>query len=226
MRYFVPKLVEAEELNSQNRFREKFGGSPFGLPTEKHPLCGQCGKPMSLLVQLIHDEERLDLGRTGRVLFIFQCSNQRLLSCCAVWEYDSGANSCFIVESGELTSRFEKLPEGRILTEKEFWVAGWETRDDGLSEPEASVFFDEEKYYASDEELEEIMESLENITKLGSVPTWVQYMEIPEGDWRFVGQLDDSTGFNFGDAGIGYIFVENVGDTSRPPKGKFFWQCG
>lgn len=226
MKYFVPKLEEAGEFNSQIELKEKFGGLPFGLPTENYPVCKECGNPLALLAQLFHQSKRLDLGKDGRVLFIFQCNNMKNYSLCSTWDQNSGANACFIVEPEDLTAQTENIPDGEFQAEKEFWIKDWVIRDDGLPEEILEVFFDEQKYYELDEEeFEEIYENLEERTKFGSVPTWIQSPETPKGDWKFVGQLDDLTGFNFGDAGIGYIFIEKTEGLAQLPEGKFFWQC-
>lgn len=226
MKYFVPKLEEAGEFNSQVESKEKLGGLPFGLPTENYPVCKECGNPMSLLVQLFHHYERLNLGKNGRVLFIFQCNNLKKFSLCSTWDDDSGANACFIVEPEDLTSQTEKLPEGDFRSEKEFWIADWETCDDGLLEEVSEIFLDEQKYHeVEDDGLEEFYKNLKEETKFGSVPFWIQSPEIPKGEWHFVGQLDDLTGFSFGDAGIGYIFIEKTEGSAHLPDGKFFWQC-
>ena len=223
MKYYVPKLEPARTYNAQTELKEKFGGVPFGVPTELYPFCKKCNNPMSLLVQFVHDSERLNLGREGRALMIFQCGNNGI---CAVWDDDSGANACFVVEPETLTQRVEKLPDGKIELEKEYWVTGWEEFDDNVSAEDSAAFFDENKYSDFDEdEFEQLIENVSDNTRLGGVPYWVQYPEIPAGNWKFVGQLDDLTGFNFGDAGIGYIFIEEIENDVQLPKGKFFWQC-
>lgn len=223
MKYYIPILEQAKSFNSQTELKEKFGGIPFGLPTEKYPFCKKCGNPMSMLVQFVHHSERLDLAKDGRVLFIFQCNYKGI---CSVWDADSGANSCFIIEPEDLTERTEKMPDGDSQLEKEFWILGWQEFDDGVAGKDVPAFFDETKYNEFEEdEFEEMIENVTDTSRLGGVPYWVQYPEVPSGDWKFVGQLDDITGFNFGDAGIGYIFIENVKDDSELPKGKFLWQC-
>jgi hypothetical protein len=56
---------------------------------------------------------------------------------------------------------------------------------------------------------------------LGGEPVWLQGDETPGPGWRLLGQLTDRLGYNFGDAGIGYIFVSPDGS-----EGRFLWQCG
>ena len=88
-------------------------------------------------------------------------------------------------------------------------------------------------------------------TKLGSVPYWIQSPDEAPSGWNFIGQLDSTYSFftppstqslditadpelwegrshccegpNFGDRGIGYIFLRN---TATTPEGWFVWQCG
>lgn len=227
MKYFVPKSEKAEEFNFQTEPKEKFGGLPFGLPTDRYPVCEKCENPMALIAQLFHDEERLDLGYAGRFLSIFQCNNIKDFSICPTWDLYSGANACFVIDSEELTARVEKLPEGDFEPEKEFWITNWEACEDGLPKEVLETFLDEKKYYEVDEaDFEEIYKHLEEITKFVSVPTWIQSPEVPRrGSWKFVGQIDDLTVFNFGDAGIGYIFIEKTVGSANLPEGKFFWQC-
>lgn len=55
---------------------------------------------------------------------------------------------------------------------------------------------------------------------LGGEPNWIQDDERPAAGWRLIAQLSDSYGDNFGDAGIGYVFVSPDGK-----EGRFLWQC-
>ena len=44
--------------------------------------------------------------------------------------------------------------------------------------------------------------------------------EAPGPDWELVAQIDDRLGYDFGDAGIGYVFV-----SPDRREGRFLWQC-
>jgi hypothetical protein len=55
---------------------------------------------------------------------------------------------------------------------------------------------------------------------LDGEPVWLQGDETPGPGWRLVAQLSDRLGHNFGDAGIGYLFVSPDGG-----EGRFLWQC-
>ena len=92
MRCFVPDIRLAAELPEQTKLEEKFGGVPWGLDEELWPTCADCGKHQSLLAQLVHDDTRLNLGREGRVLLVFQCNHSPGM--CETETGGSGANAC------------------------------------------------------------------------------------------------------------------------------------
>ncbi len=244
MRYFVPNLRLSEDLPPQNKLEEKLGGLPWGLKPEQMPVCSNCGKHQSLLAQFVHHPERLNLGAPGRVLLVFQCNNNPDM--CPTWEGEAGANACFVLDADELTESLTPLPDDSPEIELEARVTEWMVREDSISVEQIPAFYDDEQHFNLPEELRK---SVCSITKLGSVPDWVQSPnEAPGEGWVFVGQLDCvyslfeepyrrpapdpyqwegrrwMAGYlNFGDAGMGYIFLryQPVGK----PDGLFFWQC-
>jgi hypothetical protein len=76
--------------------------------------------------------------------------------------------------------------------EREARIVRWIERDDGLTLAQASVFFDADKWDALGEDMrEDLFAKVEQCTKLGGVPHWIQSSgEAPGDNWRFVGQLD------------------------------------
>ncbi len=253
MRYFVPDIRLATELSPQFQLEEKLGGIPWGLRPERWPSCVDCGKSQTLLAQFVHDDIRLNLGRTGRSLFVFHCTHSPGM--CDSWKAGGRANACFVVEPEDLLQGVTPLPASAALPEREARIAQWRELEDGLTAEEAQVFFDENKWMALDEgRRDELFTKAPLCTRLGGAPHWIQgSREAPGDEWRFVGQLDSDyrfltqpalgaegirtvklhkdepnlhyvcTGPNFGDAGIGYIFI-NL--DASPPDGLFFWQCG
>lgn len=246
MRYFVPDIRAETPEEAPGFFRklfgtkppsassgpvsptERLGGVPFGLPSDKWPTCKECGKSQSLLAQFNHDPERLDLGRAGRVLFVFQCSHDPGM--CSNWKAFSGANACFVVEPESLTGAQTALPIDAPPIDPQALIAGWQDKDDGLAPEIAAKCFRDESLSEIDED---ILEKITPITRLGSVPAWVQSAdEAPRPGWRFVGQLDstyrflspprEQSGPNFGDAGTAFLFLKEDTD---PPEGCMFWQC-
>ena len=227
MKYFVPDLEPTEESKLHITFQEKLGGLPFGLPTETYPVCKGCNTPMIFLAQFVHNKDRLDLGKEGRTLYIFVCDYEGIdYSVCESWDANSGANACFVLEPEILTNE-TKTPKLKSLILRETLITGWTELDDEITEDESRYFLETQKY---DEivftEFGELLNKTKDYTKLGGVPYWIQYPEIPNGNYKFVGQLDSDNGFEFGDVGIGYIFIEKVENSEQLLKGKFLWQCG
>jgi hypothetical protein len=265
MRYHVPRLALGVLLPPQTSLQDTFGGSPFGLPPHRWPFCRECHAPMALIAQLGHHPERLDLGREGRVLFVFQCGNAGE---CETWSAKSGANAALVLEPDELLDGPTPVPDG-APRETEVRVLGWRTGEDLVAPAQAHAFLPG----SADRDVpEDVRESVASGTRLGSVPLWIQSPdEAPRTPWRFVAQLDslhtfegqpppaDEGGFtvtrkvegryvhevparprpgappgvsvdgdgyscnaaNYGDAGIGYVFVRSDG---ARPEALFFWQ--
>ena len=227
MRYFVPNLESVKTFNSQNTFQEKLGGLPFGLPTEMYPICNGCNNPMIFLAQFAHNKNRLDLGKEERILYIFVCDEGiDYYSPCESWDADSGANACFVLEPDILIDVKTKAPESKTPVLRETLITDWVELDDGITEEESLYFFDTKKWdELESSKLYELSAKTKENTKLNGVPYWIQYPEIPNGNYKFVGQLDSDNGFEFGDIGIGYIFIEKTENSEQLPKGKFLWQC-
>lgn len=243
MRYFVPDIRVAAELPPQRSLEDKLGGLPWGLEPSRWPRCADCGTSMSLLAQFAHNPERLDLGREGRSLLVFQCNHDPGM--CQTWDGRSGANACFVLEAEAVVPRLAETPPDGPVIENEVRVVSWIARDDGIPSSMAARFF------GVAEVPDEYGEMPTWSTRLGSVPRWIQSpLDAPEG-WRFVGQLDstysflappaapppwispdqdqfegrthDAVGPNFGDGGIAYIFLR---ETRGTPEGFMLWQCG
>ncbi|MEO0377192.1 MAG: hypothetical protein AAF329_21790 [Cyanobacteria bacterium P01_A01_bin.17] len=237
----------------QTQPEDKVGGLPWGLPIERYPICRDCGKSQSLLLQLVHHPERLNLGRPGRNLFVFQCNHDA--GGCASWEGSSGANACFVLEPEELANHTTPLPKDDPYLEVEARIINWIVGDDGISQEKVTpdgVFCD-----VSDAELDAVYEQQKGYggTRLGGVPNWVQdHNEAPQPDWKFVGQLygeyrlfeEPSTSAKDSPRGkTGHIYPRrdgewgfsgpNLGDAglgyifiqlqTGKPEGWFFWQC-
>jgi hypothetical protein len=248
MRYYIPILRLSGELPPQSSPQDKLGGLPWGLRQTLWPKCTECGKSQSLLAQFVHDNARLDLGRSGRVLSVFQCNHDPGM--CPTWEGGSGANACIVTEPNDLIAGLTPLPCDSPLVEREARVVEWLERDDGITEAQAAHFFSEAEFFklpASE------MAKVTTSTRLGGVPHWIQSPDEASKDgWRFIAQLDSTYSFllraptisvsgvtedsehwegrshycqgpNLGDGGIAYLFLRN---TSTAPEGWFFWQCG
>jgi uncharacterized protein YwqG len=230
MKYFTPKLESATKFDFQTNFSEKLGGFPFGLPIEMYPICKECRNPMIFLAQFLHHKDRLDLGKEGRILFVFVCDyegeGENYYNPCESWDADSGANVCFVIEPETFTGKTLATSDLKIPTVKETFIGGWAEFNDEITEDESKFFFDTEKYDELDfSQFVELLDKTTENTRLGGVPYWIQYPETPKGSWKFIGQLNSDNGLEFGDVGIGYIFIDVSENSEQLPKGKFLWQC-
>jgi len=190
MQYFLPNLRLASELPAQSQLEDKLGGLPWGLSSSQWPTCTDCGKSQSLLAQFMHHPQRLDLGRAGRVLSVFQCNHDPGM--CSTWEGGSGANACLITEPEDLLPALAVLPLDAPPVDREARIVDWIAKDDQIDAESKRAFFSSEEFFDLPETA---MEKPTWSTRLGSVPRWMQSPdEAPDG-WEFVGQLDSTYSF-------------------------------
>jgi hypothetical protein len=204
---------------------DKVGGLPVGVALPTWPACAQCRRSMSLIAQVRHHPERLDLGAAGRVLTLWQCEHD---PGCETWSETSGANAALVVDTADPTALAP--PDADTIVYAEVRAEAWTAGDDGVPEDLFPAFFDDDKLAA----LGEPWETDGHHTRLGGVPWWIQSAdEAPGPPWTYVGQVaygqrlgDGSdryiTGPNFGDSGIAYLFLDRTVD---PPAAAMFWQC-
>lgn len=142
--YYRPILILCAHSQNQSKLEDKFGGIPHGFPVKKWPCCSGCRRPMSLLAQLVHSKERLDLGGKGRVLYIFMCNTfesdlvtlpendlehqLKLTRGCSSGSasFGRGANSVVVLEAKELLNGTTTIPRGGNLPLPELRVAQWQ----------------------------------------------------------------------------------------------------
>ena len=228
MNYFIPIFGSESNLSSSPNIVEKLGGFPNRLPPNMCPVCAKCHQPLSLLAQFTHEDHRLNLGKKGRILFVFMCTNETDdFDVCDSWDAESGTNKCFIVEPENLVDTNDLASSKNSKPIQEMVIVGWEEQNDDIKEEEVEYFLNRRKHDSLDfSHFVNLVEKTIEKTKLGSVPYWIQYPEITSKHWSFVGQLDSDHGVEFGDFGIGYIFVEKLNTRSQIPMCKFVWQCG
>ncbi len=134
---------------------------------------------------------RLEGDDAGRMAYVFMTDGDEHVD--GTWEPEGGENAVII------------QPDGKVPP-----FVAVRGLDDGPSQPV-------EDHLPVDEPDDED----EPWEFLGDEPVWLQFDETPGPGWRLVGQLTDRLGHNFGDAGVGYIFVSPDG-----VEGRFLWQCG
>lgn len=197
MRYYVPELALGRLLPTQTTLEDKFGGLPWGLPPERWPLCRECGKPLTHLAQLSHHPERLDLGREGRSVLVFECYHNPGL--CETWSAESGANAVLFLDPKGSVGGLAVPPESertKTAVGLEARVLSWVAADDLMREEDYPLFFDSRRMVnrldADEEgEFEAALESVYRGTKLGSGPSWLQTAdEGPPSPYHFVAQFD------------------------------------
>jgi hypothetical protein len=243
MKYFVPKVKIGSELPLQDCLEEKFGGLPWGLNIDQVPVCSHCGKHQTLVAQLLHHPVRLDLGGSGRVLFVFMC--EQSYGGCPSWQGGSGANACFVLEPHELGNALTDIVYELCPPHQEVRILDWYECEDGISPAQVADFYNDDRYCELPEAL---IDGIPSLTKIAGVPSWCQSAnETPEG-WQFVAQIEESHhvfeippgqvwgqhivdarheqprlvgDHNFG-SGSAYVFLRYQSDK---PEGWFFWQC-
>jgi hypothetical protein len=241
---YRPVLSLPSDLSPDMAAVERLGGQPWGLTGEFWPVCTDCKKRQSLLAQLSHHPQRLNLGAEGRMLFVFQCNHNP--GKCETWFGSWGANACFVLEREQLQGTpFDHPPHAVDPDDHAVVITGWQEFDDGIDEATAKLIV----VGLDDDVPDEIMDRLSVCTHLGGVPWWPCGSMAPEGDWTFIGQLD--TGYSFytapksevpwvkvdeercegrthvGDGpyfrgGMGYIFLRSI---LTQPEGWFNWEA-
>ncbi|SHE54690.1 YwqG family protein [Streptoalloteichus hindustanus] len=169
----------------------KFGGQPVWLAEPTWPLSAELGRPMRFLGQI-----RLP-GESVRLAYLFLTDDPED-AIDSTWELEAGENACFCVP-GQVPDfvTVASLRRGPTFGEDHLVEFGAPPEDDDA-------------------------DSLHS--RVGGAPSWLQAEETPAGDWRFLAQLDSCDlpfDVNFGDAGVGYAFVDET-----TGEGRFLWQCG
>jgi hypothetical protein len=185
MRFHLPTFEYRPRLGPQTVALDKVGGLPFGLDPAAWPRCADCGKAMSHIAQFVHDEHRLDLGDPRRVLTLWQCEHDPGM--CETWSATSGANRATVLTVDEESAHLAPLPDEETTVFVEARVVAWSEGDDGVTQDQLPMFFDE----ARSRELDRAWWAAERFTtRLGAVPTFIQSAdESPARPWRFIGQL-------------------------------------
>ncbi len=190
MKYFVPELALGPLLPPQTQLAEKFGGLPWGLPLNKWPICAGCGNPQSHLATFVHDVERLDLGKEGRTVLVFQCNHSPNETNCEMWDADSGANAVVFLDAPELSNGLIEPPMPGAMKEIEMRIIGWTEQHDLVTPELEPFFYKADKFWEFRQEHEAISDSIGGGAKLGSVPDWVQTAEDIAPPLRFAVQLN------------------------------------
>lgn len=173
----------------------KFGGQPDWIDSPQWPLSKELGEPMRFIGQISLQEIGLQ-EYSEKVAYIFMTEDDDEYVD-GTWEYDGEENAIIIQPNG-----FTQLPTKAL--------------ESGPTRDEFSTFL-------ANRTVEP--DSIEGC-RVGGEPAFMQNEEFPKpkSNWIFFAQLDSCAmpfEVNFGDAGIGYAFIDEEGS-----QGKFLWQCG
>ena len=190
---------------------------------------------MTHLFSLEHHADRLNLGREGRVVLVFQCNDDPGM--CDCWSATSGANTVLFLEREDIHKGLTLPPRPDTPQEAEVLVQSWQEAEDDVDPANYLAYFDDKQKWELHQDVWETEEGeywqpMFNGTKLGSVPCWIQSAsEGPMAPFVFVGQFHSShevageriEAANYGDAGTAYLFIH---PDPEVPQGAFLWQCG
>ena len=189
MKYFVPELALGPLLPPQTQLTENFGGLPWGLPLNKWPICAECGNPQTHLATFVHQAGRLDLGKEGRVMLIFQCNHSPNETDCETYEAGSGANAVVFLDAAEIGTGLTLPPAPGATKEIEMRVVEWTEQQDLITPDLEPSFYDAVEHWNLYLEHEAIYNSVADGAKLGSVPGWIQEGVKVDSAFHFAAQL-------------------------------------
>jgi hypothetical protein len=185
MRCWFPELrLTALEATLDEGDDDRFGGRGRGFPADRWPV-DPSGSPRPLIARLGHDPDRLDLGRHGRVLYVFLARE---------W-YDHPWNgplqaggTAVVLEPEELDPRSPGLsPEAYAYPEAV--VVRWREGDDGIRSDDVADLSSTERFRNRGWSLDGFAATW--TFKLGGAPCWTGNGPIhglPPG-LRYLGQL-------------------------------------
>lgn len=205
----------------------KFGGQPCWLEAPQWPLSRATGRPMRFIAQLAL-QAPLFAGTGARMAYLFLTDDpQQYVD--GTWEPDGGENAV-ILQPGRFAGPVAPLWHGPALY-RMAEVAGeralqpqdveFLVRLHPIEEPE---HVPEAVRWEWPEAQQEHYAQVLAGNKIGGSPGFLQGDEFPQpGDWKLLLQIDSTTVpfyVNFGDAGIGYAFIDQ-----DEQEGRFLWQC-
>lgn len=206
----------------------KFGGQPSWISEPQWPLSKELGTPMRFICQIEIPVDTFPSGH-GKVAYIFMTDGDEYVD--GTWEAYGGENAVIIQDGGICDVDTKPLQSG-VTLQNYIKAQGHERLQPVdveygviLEESEDPDFIPEDELFdGPEEDFEKYRNALEG-NKVGGTPGFMQGDEFPnqDPDWKLLLQLDSCGqpfSLNFGDSGIGYVFVKS--DCSE---GRFLWQC-
>ena len=202
----------------------KFGGEPYGLPEALWPISRISKQPMQFVCQIpLRPDLFPGVGEGVAYLFMTKGDGDQ------TWVTDGGENAVIVLPRDKRTSSFAVGDAPRLCRMTKKW---WSKRlipktcifSGNIIVSEDPTFIPAARLARMPEaEVRMYREALVG-NKLGGTPGFLQNDELPIPEpWHLLVQLDSTQvpfWINFGDAGIGYAFINGNGT-----EGKFLWQC-
>jgi uncharacterized protein YwqG len=205
----------------------KFGGQPVWVGEPQWPLSKSTGNPMRFICQIAIDPAHFSIT-SARMAYLFMTDEEDYVD--GTWEPDGGENAV-VLQPGEIMPPIRPLTEGptlyRMVQKAHGQALVPETCEFSvvLKMGEDPDFVDEPARAEWDKAKADAYASALDGNKIGGSPIYLQNTEFPgPGQWNLLLQLNSVNlpfHVNFGDAGIGYLFLSENGQTA-----KFLWQCG
>ncbi len=186
----------------------KFGGQPNWISEPCWPLSKSLQKPMKFLGQFVLYPEIFG-SILPQIAYLFMTdSKDQFVS--GTWLPDGGENAV-ILQPGKQYSHAIKILQGPTIEDEN-------TKQECEYGIKKEFGYDNENQHLGSKETSYLDEN-----KIGGTPFFLQYFEYPGlGRWKLIAQIQSTIipqELNFGDAGIGYIFLSH--DISEA---KFIWQ--
>lgn len=191
----------------------KLGGRPTWISGVQWPLSKATGHPMRFIAQFSLAPELFgDLS--VQMAYVFMTDEETYVD--GTWLPD-GEENAVILQPDRWDDSMAIITDDMPHQEEHY-----------LTEYEVILHPDEDPDYLDEEEyrqrgdwksfLSKVYES-----KIGGTPAFLQYPEYPDaGKWVLIAQLASTllpNELNFGDSGVGYVFLSESGE-----RAKFLWQ--
>lgn len=203
----------------------RFGGEPYGLPRSLWPVSKRAKEPMQFICQIPFGPD-LFPGAVKAVAYLFMsASGDGDLT----WVPDGGENAVVVLPRERLTTSLTIGDAPRLYRMVRKWWKKTLTPETcsfsvKLTISEDPDFIPEAALVQMPEEQARTYREALGGNKLGGTPGFLQGDELPIPEpWHLLLQLDSTQipfWINFGDAGIGYAFINRTGT-----EGRFLWQC-
>lgn len=201
-----------EQRPAVSGFITKFGGQPDWVSSPEWPLSRETGEPMRFICQIKLPNSLFGAVR-AEMAYLFMTDEQDNFVD-GTYDPNGGENAVILQPAGSTTIPTKSLAEGPTLY-RMIKKSGQK-----LLVPEPCQFA---VTFVEVEEVEPVQDEIKE-NKIGGRPVFLQGEELPfQSQSRLLLQLDScSVPFyvNFGDAGVGYAFLNEAGDQA-----KFLWQC-